>query len=267
MNDPHEFDVPFRQPRLMPVPPAPLAVVRGVVIFCLVMLGLATTVIAAPRATQTGAQEWERATTIRQTVEDFVRGRLPQQAQQPRIAIQGPAAGLHFPRCTQLHAQDFGSANPFGAQTVEVRCEAPQVWSLYLPVQVSWPQGAVIADRALGAGHVLTIGDLSVVQRDLSKLPAGAVTKPEQAIGRVLQYSVAAGQSITQDMLTGRQIVHYGQSVSLVAIGPGVRLVALGMALENGREGQTIMARNVQSGKVVTGVLDSEGQVMVALGP
>ncbi|MBW4048561.1 MAG: flagellar basal body P-ring formation protein FlgA [Proteobacteria bacterium] len=267
MNDPRKFDVPFLRSRPIPVPPGLLAAVRGAVVGCLVMLGLASSAIAAPSAAQARAQEWEPATTIRQTVEDFVRSRLPQQAQQPHIAIQGPAAGLHFPRCTKLHAQDFGSANPFGAQTVEVRCAAPQVWSLYLPVQVSWPQGAVIADRALGAGHVLTLGDLSVVQRDLSKLPAGAVTKPEQAIGHVLQYSVAAGQSITQDMLTGPQLVHYGQSVSLVAIGPGVRLVALGMALENGREGQTIMARNVQSGKVVTGVLDSGGQVMVAVGP
>ncbi|OZB48313.1 MAG: flagella basal body P-ring formation protein FlgA, partial [Thiomonas sp. 14-66-4] len=75
------------------------------------------------------------------------------------------------------------------------------------------------------------------------------------------------GQSITQSMLAGPQLVHDGQSVSLVAQGQGVRLVALGKAMENGRQGQTILARNVQSGRVVSGVVDASGQILVAMQP
>ena len=221
----------------------------------------------ASMAEAADAASWEPAASIRQVVEHFVRSRLPQQSQDARITVQGPAQGLHFPRCGHLQASDFGAANPFGAQTVQVACLAPRVWSLYLPVQVAWPQGAVVAARALGAGHVLTESDLALVQRDLSSLPAGVITKPAQAIGRVLQYGVAAGQSVTQGMLAGPQLIHYGQSVSLVALGQGVRLVALGTAMGNGRQGQTILARNVQSGKVVTGIVDGAGQIMVAMGP
>jgi flagella basal body P-ring formation protein FlgA len=222
---------------------------------------------ASSMAAAADATAWEPAESIRQVVEHFVRSRLPQQSQDARITVQGPVEGLHFPRCGHMQARDFGAANPFGAQTVEVACLTPQVWSLYLPVQVAWPQGAVVAARALSAGHVLTEDDLAVVQRDLSSLPAGVITKPAQAIGRVLQYGVAAGQSFTHGMLAGPQLIHYGQSVSLVALGQGIRLVALGTAMGNGRQGQTILARNVQSGKVVTGVVDGAGQIMVAMGP
>ena len=230
--------------------------------FMLLVAPLGLNLAAAKQVTA-----WESGDSIRQVVEQFVRSRLPEASRDARITVQGPAAGLHFPRCARLQAQNFGAANPFGAQTVEVSCAAPQAWSLYLPVQVAMPQGAVVAARALSAGHVLVEADLAVVQRDLASLPSGALTAPASAIGQVLQYSVAAGQSITQSMLAGPQLVHDGQSVALVAQGQGVRLVALGKAMENGRQGETILARNVQSGRVVSGVVDASGQILVAMQP
>lgn len=238
---------------------------RHLVLWAAIML-LATP-FCANAAGAKQAMVWEPADHIRDVAEQFVRGRLPASSRDVRISVQGPADGLRFPRCTQLHARDFGPSNPFGAQTIEVVCAAPQAWSLYLPVQVTQAQGAVVAARALSAGHVLTEADLTVVQRNLANLPSGALTEAKLAVGQVLQYSVAAGQSITQSMLAGPQIVHYGQSVSIVALGQGVRLVALGKAMEGGRQGQTILARNVQSGRVVSGVVDANGQILVAMQP
>lgn len=207
----------------------------------------------------------ESAANIRQAVEDFVRQGLPAGAAKATVDVQGPAAGLRFPQCSDLRTAYFGAANPYGAQTVEVRCAAPQVWSLYLPVRVDRQQGVVVAARALQAGHALSAADLSTVQRDSTHLPPGAVSEAQLAVGQVLRYGVAAGQPIVQSMLTGPQLIHYGQPVSLVVQGMGVRLVALGQAMADGRVGQSVLVRNVQSGRMVSGVVDAQGQVVVPL--
>jgi flagella basal body P-ring formation protein FlgA len=207
----------------------------------------------------------ESAASIRQAAEAFVRHGLPADAAKATVDVQGPAAGLRFPQCSDLRTAYFGAANPYGAQTVEVRCAAPQIWSLYLPVRVDRQQGVVVAARALQAGHALSAADLSTVQRDSTHLPPGAVGEAQLAVGQVLRYGVAAGQPIVQSMLTGPQLIHYGQPVSLVVQGMGVRLVALGQAMADGRVGQSVLVRNVQSGRMVSGVVDAQGQVVVPL--
>ncbi len=213
------------------------------------------------------AEAFEPASTIRAAAARYVREQLPP-ALRPaaRIRVQGPSAALHFPRCARLLAQAFGASGLFGTQTVQVRCAAPQRWSLYVPVQVDTPRGAVLALHALSAGHVLRASDLTVVQRNVSSLPAGTLGDVREGVGQVLRYSVAAGQAVTRTMLRGPRLVHDGQTVSLVAVGPGFRLAALGVALQDGSQGQVVMARNVQSGRVVRGVIDAQGEVLVEAG-
>ncbi|OYV32075.1 MAG: flagella basal body P-ring formation protein FlgA, partial [Thiomonas sp. 20-64-5] len=177
---------------------------------CLSLIG-ATAACALP-AVQSPA-------SIRAAVETFVRAGLPPAAAKAKIEVQGPAADLRFPQCADLRTAYFGNANPYGAQTVEVRCAAPQVWSLYLPVRVDQQQGVVVVARALQAGHVLSATDLTTVERDAAHLPPGAMNDAQAVVGQVLRYSVAAGQPLVQSMLTGPQLIHYGQPVSLVAQG------------------------------------------------
>ncbi len=213
------------------------------------------------------ATPFEPAAAIRDAAARFVRQQMPAALRaSARIDVQGPAPALHLPRCDKLQASAFGAASPFGAQTVQVACAAPQRWALYLPVRVDTLQGAVLALRALGAGHVIAPADLTVVPRDLSSLPAGALSDPRQAVGQVLRYGVAAGQALSRDMLRGPTLIHYGQSVSLIAVAPGMRLSALGVALQDGSQGQQIIVRNAQSGRVVHGVVGPDGDVLVQVG-
>ena len=209
---------------------------------------------------------WESAQVLREAAQDYVRRHLPAGAATAAVRVRAGEVPAHFPRCAagRLSEQAFGNPNPYGAQTVELRCDAPQAWSVYLPVAVDWPQQVVVAAHALAPGHTLSDADLQVVQRDRTSLPPGAVQNESEATGRVLRRGVAAGQSITDDMLAGPQLVHYGQAVSLIAEGDGVRLVALGVALQDGSQGQSVLVRNAQSGKVVSGVVDANGDVIAA---
>lgn len=218
-------------------------------------------------ASATGVpSSFESVSAMRDRAADFVRDQLPPALRATaRINVQGPPPALHFPRCADLRAQRFGGGSLFGAQTVELRCVAPQRWSLYVPVQVATSQTALVALHALGAGHVLQAGDLTAAGLERNDLPAGAIGVSTQAVGQVLQYGVAAGQVITRAMLRGPRLVHSGQSVSLIALGEGVRLMALGVAMQDGSQGQNVMVRNAQSGRVVHGVVDAQGEVVTSI--
>lgn len=234
---------------------------------CLAAVPAAAAVSAAAAGQGGGraAARWESPALLRRMAEDFVRRSLPAGA--TAASVHAGSVPAHFPRCAggRLHAQGFGNPNPYGEQTVELRCDAPQAWSLYLPVVVHWPQPVVVAAHALAPGHALSDADLQVVRRDRASLPPGALERKSQATGRVLQRGVAAGEPVTADMLAGPELVHYGQAVSLIAEGEGIRLVALGIALQDGSQGQTVLVRNAQSGKVVSGVVDARGDVVAAL--
>ncbi len=223
---------------------------------------------AATASTSTSAlSRWESPAAMSDAAERFVREHLPAGAAADHVRVRAGRIAARFPACAAQHlvALPFGNPSPYGAQTVQLRCEAPQVWSVYLQVSVDWPQQVVVAAHAISPGHTLEPSDLQVLERDRAGLPPGALQSESQADGRVLRFGVAAGQSITQSMLSGPRLIHYGQAVSLIAEGDGVRLVALGIALQDGSQGQTVLVRNAQSGKVVSGVVDARGDVVAAL--
>lgn len=230
----------------------------------LVMLAV---VAGAAASAAPAAARWESPRTMSDAAEQFVRAHLPAGAAEQHVRVHAGEVAVRFPACAPQHllTLPFGNSSPYGPQTVQLRCEAPHSWSVYLQVDVDWPQQVVVAAHAISPGHTLGPADLQLLQRDRAGLPPGALQDESQAEGRVLRFGVAAGQSLTESMLSGPRLIHYGQAVSLIAEGDGVRLVALGIALQDGSQGQTVLVRNAQSGKVVSGVVDARGDVVAAL--
>lgn len=205
----------------------------------------------------------ENPATIREVVRNFVRAHLPDQSADVHIQLDGPAPGIHFPACSKLKVTYFGYSNPYGNQTVQVLCQSPSPWQLYLPVQIQMDQSVVIASRPLSAGSILQAGDLAVVRRDTSGLGGNTLNSPQEAIGKILRFGTLAGQPITTSMLNAPDVVHAGEQVTLYAEGNGIRIATIADAIESGRPGQSIMVRNLQSGRVIRGTVTAQGHVVV----
>ena len=205
----------------------------------------------------------ESAEAIRATVTRFVRNHLPANISNAQIHVDGPAPGLRFPACDHLQLGFFGYSNPYGNQTVTVSCSSPSPWKLYLPVRLAIKQNVVVAARPLSADRVLSAADLSVVQRDTNGLGGNALSDPQQAIGQVLRFGTLAGQPITTSMLNAPEVVRAGEQVTLYAEGDGIRIATIANAIENGRPGQAILVRNMQSGRVIRGTVTARGAVVV----
>ncbi len=151
----------------------------------------------------------------------------------------------------------------WGKAMVGVRCLAPKVWTVYVPVQVRITGNYLVTARQLIPGQVVASADLRTQSGDLGALPANVVTDPAQAIGKTVRNGIAVGQPLRSDLLTAPWLVQQGQSVKLLSTGAGFTVTNEGKALNNATEGQIAQVRTA-SGQVVSGVARSPGVVEVS---
>lgn len=153
----------------------------------------------------------------------------------------------------------------WGKSRVGLRCVQGAVkWNVYLPITVKVFGRALVATSGLPAGGVLTAADLAQAEVDLAEDTVAALADPELAVGRTLARALKPGQSLRQSHLKVRQWFAAGETVTVVAQGPGFSVAGEGQALNNGLEGQPVRVRT-ESGRVLTGQAVAERRVELAL--
>lgn len=171
----------------------------------------------------------------------------------PRIAM---------PACARLEAFLPAGSQFIGKTSVGVRCMDKNGWSIFVPVQIKVSLNLLISARQLPLGHTLQEQDLASQTTETSQTQG--FTDPNQLLGKVLRYSIAAGQVLREDMLRLPFSVAQGQIVQLVVQGDGFNIRSEGVALGNASEGQTVQVR-IGSGRVIGGFARTNG--VVEIGP
>jgi flagella basal body P-ring formation protein FlgA len=171
---------------------------------------------------------------------------------------------LHLAPCQRIEPYLPAGVRLWGRTRVGLRCvQGASAWNVFLPVTVkAWGRGLVAAGGA-NAGSVLQAGDLALGDVDLAETASPALVDPEQAVGRTLAQPLRPGQSVRLAHLRPRMWFATGDTVRLVAVGPGFRLEGEGQALSNGLEGQPARVRT-ESGRIVTGQPIGERRVELA---
>jgi len=114
-------------------------------------------------------------------------------------------------------------------------------------------------------GDVIT--DQVLVDRDVSSDPvmsklAGASTRAE-LLGKVARRTLLPGQPIPSSAVGKPTIVAPGGKVQIVYEEGGLRITALGIALQSGSAGDVISIRNTTSGITVSGTMQADGTLLV----
>jgi flagella basal body P-ring formation protein FlgA len=122
---------------------------------------------------------------------------------------------------------------------------------------------AVVLARPMTRGDVLRDSDVTVERRPKSEVQADTVRDPGAAIGMALQQTLRAGHVIRSTDLSRPQLVKRNEPVMIVYEVPGIVLTARGKAEDNGSLGDTINVLNVQSKRVIQGVVTGAGQITV----
>lgn len=172
---------------------------------------------------------------------------------------------LQLAPCTRIEPYLPPQATLWGRTRVGLRClEGAKRWNVSLPVTVKVWAPALVATADLPAGTVLNEQHLSLAEVDLAAAPGVVLTRTPLALGRTLQRGLAAGDALRQADLKARQWFAAGETVRVVAAGPGWRVVSEGQALGAGLEGQSVRVR-MDNGKLLQARPVADRQVEVML--
>lgn len=80
-------------------------------------------------------------------------------------------------------------------------------------------------------------------------------------VGKVARRTLLPGRPIAAIAVEEARAVSMGALVSLVYQADGLSIVTTGQALQNGYAGQLVQARNLDSGIVVTGIVQPDGSI------
>jgi flagella basal body P-ring formation protein FlgA len=120
----------------------------------------------------------------------------------------------------------------------------------------------IAVDHPVERGEVLQASDLTTLRRP--KAQGVGITDPTAAIGFAARRALRPGQPLAAADLMKPEIVSRNESVTLIYQAPGITLTLRGQAQDSGALGDTIGVLNVQTKRVVQGVISGPGRVTVA---
>ncbi|HEY4144111.1 flagellar basal body P-ring formation chaperone FlgA [Pinirhizobacter sp.] len=147
--------------------------------------------------------------------------------------------------------------------TVAVTCPDSGGWTMRIPLRVKQFMSVLVTTRPLTRGDGLAADDVHAEERDVASMGYGYIANLGQIEGRALARPLRAGTVLAPGMLAGRQAVHNGDSVTILASIDGISVRAEGVALGSGDNGARVMVRNANSGKVLNAIVRSQGSVEV----
>lgn len=163
---------------------------------------------------------------------------------------------LRMPRCGEPL-----QARRIAAGTVEVGCASG--WRLFVPVRLNRSQQVLVLARGVAGGETIAADMFEVQERDPGRIAGAAVADPAHAVGRVARRGLAAGSVLTVGDLASPRLVRRGDSIALVSRLHGVEVRMAGRALGDAGEHERVSAENLSSRRVVQGVVDASGDVIV----
>jgi flagella basal body P-ring formation protein FlgA len=209
--------------------------------------------------------DWQPLEDIARTAEQYlIENRIGRNSERTTVKAGALDARLKLPRCdSALRGEIRSGARTTARMTVAVRCEGARRWKVYVPVQVIETAKVFVASRALPRGHVLAAEDIVAQKRDVSRLRSAYVTDASFLVGQRLKSSVLTGAIVTASMLAVDNYIRRGQTVTLVATNNGIRISMAGKALADGALNQRIRVENLNSGRVIEGVVRSREHVEI----
>lgn len=152
------------------------------------------------------------------------------------------------------------------AVTVTLPALAVVAWAAEPPQAVSAARRIAIPvpSVAIAAGQVISDDMLS--DRDVPDsvgLDAKFHTNRAALAGMTARKPLAPGRAIALAAVKPTDLVVPGQPVTLIYVAPGLEITGRAMPLQPGKRGDVVQVRNLDSGRVVQGVVKDAGAVQI----
>lgn len=162
-----------------------------------------------------------------------------------------PVAVRYEPRNTRFDVT-FEIANENGTAPLKLRFTGTAIETL---------EAAVLA-RTIERGEIIKASDVMVERRPKSEVGNDAAGR-ESVIGMQARRQLRAGQAMRAGDLVKPDLVTRDQSVTLIYRSASLYLTIRGKAMEGGAEGDAVSVMNLQSKRIISGVVTGRGEVTI----
>ncbi|WP_292968085.1 flagellar basal body P-ring formation chaperone FlgA [Nitrosomonas sp.] len=212
------------------------------------------------------ADEAVPATPLLNVVNDFVRHETRQLPGKVIIRVNRPDSRQALHPCQQPEAFLPVGGRVWGKFSVGVRCQDTASWTVYIPVEIEVIARVVHAAQPVSMGKTIDSQDIVSKEADLVRIPGGAITDPDEVIGKVATTFLASGQPIRTHQLRAPHVISRGQKVQLTVIGTGFAVSTEGETLAAAAEGEVVQVRN-HTGRIIRGIARQGGVVEIRQSP
>lgn len=181
-----------------------------------------------------------------------------------RVEIDFSNPNQTFPACLGGSIEILsppGVTRLWGRTTIQVRC-AKAAWMINVPVNIRAYGDYVIAGRYLPMGQKIEIGDIRVIEGDLSTLPDDVLRTPKASYERVLVRPVQMGSPIGLNDLKESSVIKVGDPVRIQLMGKDFQVTGEGTAQTAGLLGDMVRIRLID-GQILQGKVLRPGVVGV----
>ncbi|TNV21963.1 flagellar basal body P-ring formation protein FlgA [Buttiauxella sp. B2] len=189
----------------------------------------------------------------------FFQQRLAGISDEVSVVVKTPDAQL--PPCPLPDFSMPGNGRLWGNVSVLARCGNDK---RYIQAEVRATGNYVVATQVLPRGSVINESLVQLKRGRLDQLPPRAMLDISQASNAVTLRDIAPNQPILLSMVRQSWRVKAGQRVQVVAAGEGFSVNSEGKALNNAAVAQNARVR-MDSGQVVNGVVDLDGNILINL--
>jgi flagellar basal body P-ring formation protein FlgA len=150
-----------------------------------------------------------------------------------------------------------------GLAFVEFEGEDGKVRNSYIPFRVYEKKKLFYAKRALPKGTAVSVDDLGTKETYISENDLIYPKDPQDVAGKVLKRDVGPGMVLTMLILDNPQVVHRGETVTVVVENTQLLVRIKGKAQEPGRVGEKIRVKNLATDRELVGKVTDNGTVIV----
>lgn len=225
---------------------------------CLSLVGLASQVARADNL--------ESLSDIQNAAEQHLRSVLPTNSGTVHIKADNLDSRLRLSACMKpLEAFLPSGANIGSRVTVGVRCTQGTQWTIYLPLNIESEVSALVLNKALARNAAVTPQDVTSQVQRIQGLGSNAIQSINELNGQRLKRDLSAGTVLSPAMFQPELLIKRGQQVTVLAMIGGIEVRTQGVALSDGAASSRIRVKNLNSAKVVEGLVDTNSVVRVEL--
>lgn len=147
-----------------------------------------------------------------------------------------------------------------GTVNTQLSCVQPS-WTILVPSTAKVYRNLPIASRNLAAGKVVEEADIKWVVSEMTAYRFGYALEKDQLIGMAVRFDQTAEQAFRSSQLTAPNVVKRGDEVTVEAKLGAIKVVSQGTAMSDGRIGQQIRVKNIQSQRLVMARVVGSGRV------